>query len=296
MLNKSVEIEGSSVIFDDNLLQVIMGQWLGIIPSSIQKGNLFSHYKQPQEAIELLNRNEVSKQQLEQIELQFMEVLKLFGLEDDRYFIKDFNRENHTFHCILLNKEETASIQYIFGNFITFPSEFIVDYNDVISTYHFITDPRTSENILIAIQNQTKEFKEDKNVSFYRIEDVNQSFGITVEYFKQLTSLDELSSVIDTDRLAYLLDNSNFLQQSFIEISQILGECLKKDLSFYRQIQLESIQDIEGNQCRNRLILSHGKIQELVIANHPASLEKRSEIVDIFTTENKDIEIRKKHK
>ena len=296
MLNKNVETEGSSVIFDDNLLQVTIGQWLGIMPSSIQKGNLFSHYKQPQEAIEILNRNEVSKQQLEQIELQFMEVLKLFGLEDDCYFIKDFNRENHTFKCILLNKEETASIQYLFGNFITFPSKFIVDYNDVISTYHFITDPLTNESVLISIQNQRKELKEDKNVSFYRIEDVNQSFRTTIEYSKQLASLDELSSVIDTDKFICLLEDSNFLQQSFIETSQILGECLKKDLSFYRQIQLESVQDIDGNQCRNRLILSHGRIQELIIANHPASLERKSEIFDIFTTENKDIEIRKKHK
>lgn len=286
MLSKNIEKEDSTVIFDDVLLQVIMGQWLGILPSSIKKGFLFFHYYQPQESKELLYGNKVTKKKLKQIETQFINLMNIFGLEDDIYVIKDFDRDNNLFNCNLFNKKETASIKYIFDNFLTFPSAFIVNYEGIVSKYSFITDKVSYENILISIQREKRNFIENANLSSYKIEAFNKALNITVEYFKQLKSLDELNSLIDINGVNAFLEDSNILQQSLIDVSKIFSECLRKNISSYRKVQLSFIQNIDGNNCKSKLEISNGQIKELIIANHDSNSEKKDEIISIFNTSN----------
>lgn len=100
ILSKNTESE-NIVVFDDFVLQIIMGQWLGVLPSSSKRGFLLSFYKEPKNVDEF-DSNRISKKKMEKIGLEFAKVLKMFGLQDEIYLIKNFDPEKQAFFVIYL--------------------------------------------------------------------------------------------------------------------------------------------------------------------------------------------------
>ncbi len=287
ILSRNTEGE-NIVVFDDFVLQIIMGQWLGVLPDSSKRGFLLSFYKEPKNANEF-QKHRISKKKLEKIESEVSKLLKVFDLQDEIYLINNFDQEKQTFFCNLPHRGETAFIQYLFHRILTFPSSFIVTYHNIQTKYSFVTDPNSHENILVSIDKKrfptTREFS---SFNFYKIESLEQDKNIEIEYQHQLKSLDKEDSVINYNQLYEGFENLNNLSVSIFDVASLLSQVLKEDISNYRKIRIGWNNRMGDGNRSSVLEMLNGQIKKLQVEGHEANRQQREKVINIFLSKNYD--------
>lgn len=228
----------SKAIFDDKMLQIKMGQWLGIIQSTYKKNSIFTKYNIPCPAEDLLDNNTL-KRSLDEVSEIFPRYLRLFGLDKSRfYIISGYNSDEESFDCDILETGKKAKISFSFGNFVDHPSQFRIIYDGQKSKYNFITDKSTNKKILVSKKIEDKTgIKESIFYDHYSL--LFDDLRLNIEFKKRLRNLNYLNEYIDNQKLKEsLLLSNNF---TYDEICKKLSSSLRLDLENYGSINIEFI-------------------------------------------------------
>lgn len=228
----------SKAIFDDKILQIKMGQWLGILPSTYKKSSLFTKYKVPCLAEDLIESNTI-KRSLDEVSEIFPKYLRLFGLDKSRfYIISGYNSEEESFTCDVLETGKKAKISFSFENFIDYPSQFRIIYDDQKIKYNFITDRNTGKKILVSKKIENKNgVKEYISYNCYSLSFNN--LKVNVDFKKRLRNLNYLDEYIDNQKLKESL--LHFKNPTYDEIYKILSDNLKLDFDDYGAVDIKFI-------------------------------------------------------
>lgn len=235
----------SKAIFDDKILQIKMGQWLGILPSTYKKNSLFTKYKVPCLAEDLIESNTI-KRSLDEVSETFPKYLRLFGLDKSRfYIISGYNSEEESFTCDVLETGKKAKISFSFGNFVDHPSQFRIIYNDQKIKYNFITDRNTGKKILVSKKMENKDgIKEYVSYNCYALSFDN--LKLNVDFKKRLRNLNYLNEYIDNQKLKESLLNLEKI--TYDEIYKTLSDSLKLDFDDYGAIDIKFIDKNDTNE------------------------------------------------
>lgn len=129
------------VIFDDLELQVTIGQWLGILSSSVGYGNagftIYTHL----DANDLMKRLHIPQEDFQKIAHKFGVLLKSIGVDSSEVCtLSQFNKDKFSFNCHFANTGKDAFMSATWGDWIDFGPELTIRSGNQSKTYDYVNE------------------------------------------------------------------------------------------------------------------------------------------------------------
>lgn len=130
--------DAPEVRISDANLTVTLGQWMGILPDSVKSGGNGMYVITSLDAEELIKRKGISKTEYSNIIRKFSKLLSMAGIGSGNTCILDsFDQEKLSFRCNFFETGEIADMRIRFGSWMDEGPAFIIDFDDIKSTYDF---------------------------------------------------------------------------------------------------------------------------------------------------------------
>lgn len=254
------------VEFEDYISQLIIGQWLRILPNTKEYrssvGSLITHLG----VDELIHLRDVDDNDLEKIKYTFGKLLADTGIASDELcFVSAFDKENLTFKLNVGNKE-SYDVKLRWGDFFDFFPEFEIKGKDACKTY-ILSDNDKDLKLRLDRYSLT-----DNNTT------VSRELSIVAAYFgwqsdDKFLSIRIEDSGFDVNRIFYL-GNEEALMQYLLSLSSPIDivEVFKKvrelslgdDLSKYSNILIKVFKSEENKEIETDVIeICYGKVRQI---------------------------------
>ena len=255
------------VEFEDYISQIIIGQWLRILPNrkeySCSEGSLITHLS----ADELIHLKGIYDNDLEKIKYTFGKLLIDAGIVSDEVcFVTAFDKDNLTFKLNVGNKE-SFDVILRWGDFFDFYPEFEIKGKDFSKTY-VLSETEDASKLRLDKYSLTA----DSNVR------VGRYLSFFNAYFDWQNGDKFLS--IDIGNLRpnvgsiFYLENEDALMQYLLSLSSPIDivEVFKKvrelslgdDLSKYSNILIKVFKSEENKEIETDVIeICYGKVRQI---------------------------------
>ena len=255
------------VEFEDYISQLIIGQWLRILPNTKEYrssvGSLITHLG----VDELIHLRDVDDNDLEKIKYTFGKLLADTGIASDEVcFVSAFDKENLTFKLNVGNKE-SYDVKLRWGDFFDFFPEFEIKGKDACKTYILSDNDKDLKLRLdrysLTVNNNTR---------------VGRCLSPSATYFdwqseEKFLSIRIEDSGFDVNRIFYL-GNEDALMQYLLSLSSPIDivEVFKKvrelslgdDLSKYSKILIKVFKSEENKEIETDVIeICYGKVRQI---------------------------------
>lgn len=277
--------DNKKVVFKDSLLQVKIGQWLGILPSTVECKTFLGRYRTFKSAEEFLENSQISQAQAIQIEQGFVDLLQLFNLKDSQYIIQDFNNIDNTFSCYLVDSLEKVDIKLNLGQNVLYPSQFEVYRKGIKTQYQFVKVPDGHHKLVSIKTEMDNDIVMLSDLDYYLLNKSNSLF-IKIDYLNRLNDLQEQKNMINHEQLVQSLKNSDITEYEFLDICHMVKTCFKQDITNYANIQIELGNIGNDKKCKSELVMKNGQIQNFKLFNKPVSYDKWLEVQTMFNCPN----------
>ena len=254
------------VEFEDYISQIIIGQWLRILPNrkeySCSEGSLITHLS----ADELIHLKGIYDNDLEKIKYTFGKLLIDAGIVSDEVcFVTAFDKDNLTFKLNVANKERFDVILRR-GAFFDFYPEFEIKGKDFSKTY-VLSETEDASKLRLDKYSLT-----DNNTTVSRdLSRVAAYFGWQSD--DKFLSIRIEDSGFDVNRIFYL-GNEDALMQYLLSLSSPIDivEVFKKvrelslgdDLSKYSKILIKVFKSEENKEIETDVIeICYGKVRQI---------------------------------
>ena len=252
--------------FDDYISQIIIGQWLRILPNrkeySCSEGSLITHLG----VDELIHLKGIDDNDLEHIKYAFGKLLIDAGIASDEVcFVTAFDKDNLTFK-LNVGSKESYDVRLRWGDFFDFYPEFEMKGKDFSKTYVL------SENEDASKLRLDKYSLTDNNTM------VSRELSIVAAYFGWQSDDNFLSINIGNLRpnvgSIFYLENEDALMQYLLSLSSPIDivEVFKKvrelslgdDLSKYSEILIKVFKSEENKEIETDVIeICYGKVRQI---------------------------------
>lgn len=254
------------VEFEDYISQLIIGQWLRILPNTKEyrsfSGSLITHLG----VDELIHLRDVDDNDLEHIKYAFGKLLIDAGIASDEVcFVTVFDKDNLTFK-LNVGSKESYDVRLRWGDFFDFYPEFEMKGKDFSKTYVL------SENEDASKLRLDKYSLTDNNTM------VSRELSIVAAYFGWQSDDNFLSINIGNLRpnvgSIFYLENEDALMQYLLSLSLPIDivEVFKKvrelslgdDLSKYSEILIKVFKSEENKEIETDVIeICYGKVRQI---------------------------------
>lgn len=254
------------VEFEDYISQLIIGQWLRILPNTKEYrssvGSLITHLG----VDELIHLRDVDDNDLEKIKYTFGKLLADTGIASDEVcFVSAFDKDNLTFKLNVGNKE-SFDVILRWGDFFDFYPEFEIKGKDFSKTY-VLSETEDASKLRLDKYSLT-----DNNTTVSRdLSRVAAYFGWQSD--DKFLSIRIEDSGFDVNRIFYL-GNEEALMQYLLSLSSPIDivEVFKKvrelslgnDLSKYPNILIRMFKSVENKEVETDVIeICNGKVKQI---------------------------------
>lgn len=232
---------------EDKILRIVIGQWLGIIPSyTIVAEEGWRNYLniRPEE---VLKKNNLKDSDYELIDSRFSRILTIMGISNnDLRTLTNFNRKNCSFDCILYGDEEKYNINLQLEGMNTEP-EITVSDGVNLSVYRFVHEDQENADRLDLLHfdrkldNKGYKLARYAKINSYKCNlynvNTNMSLSINIEY---PSNTDYIDQYIDVDYLENAIAMLEF-PVDIEEVCSIVAKYLKGNLEDYPLINIETV-------------------------------------------------------
>lgn len=252
--------------FDDYISQIIIGQWLRILPNtkeySCSEGSLITHLG----VDELIHLKGIDDNDLEHIKYAFGKLLIDAGIASDEVcFVTAFDKDNLTFK-LNVGSKESYDVRLRWGDFFDFYPEFEMEGKDFSKTYVL------SENEDASKLRLDKYSLTDNNTIVSRdLSRVAAYFGWQSD--DKFLSIRIEDSGFDVNRIFYLGNEEELMQYllslsspiDIVEVFQKVRELsLGDDLSKYSNILIKVFKSEENKEIETDVIeICYGKVRQI---------------------------------
>ncbi len=133
------------LLIQNKMLEITIGQWLGVIPDSVKSGNNGFQVISSISASELIKKYRVSKQQLDETNIRFANLLEMIGIgKGNTCLLNNFDEDELTFDCNFTDTGEVAQMKIRFGEWLDTMPGLVMDFDGIKTDYDFFhrTDDR----------------------------------------------------------------------------------------------------------------------------------------------------------
>lgn len=282
------------VEFEDYISQLIIGQWLRILPNTKEYrssvGSLITHLG----VDELIHLRDVDDNDLEKIKYTFGKLLADTGIASDEVcFVSAFDKDNLTFKLNVGNKE-SFDVILRWGDFFDFYPEFEIKGKDFSKTY-VLSETEDASKLRLDKYSLT-----DNNTTVSRdLSRVAAYFGWQSD--DKFLSIRIEDSGFDVNRIFYLGNEEALMQYllslsspiDIVEVFQKVRELsLGDDLSKYSNILIKVFKSEENKEIETDVIeICYGKVRQIKKTqdNKTISFDEN----DNWTFENPSLSIKK---
>lgn len=253
------------VIFKNMELQIVIGQWLGVLPTV----NFNEHLFQNIDSGTILKNNGLTKSQKEKIDFLFGQILKQIGVSENEVCIVTDLKQNNFCFKVYLKNGRCLNMQIVVDENKEFLSELKVDWGKKIETYFLSVTKLASLNLqcyeLISSINGNKCLRNfSLDLASFNLENNGNNLSIVVtrpeneELQKRLAVIFRLGDEKELER--YLLEASFPLVID--DVIKKLRECLSSnDLSVYPRISIRIFKkDKEKVFVTDLIEIKYGKV------------------------------------
>ncbi len=259
------------VIFDDLVLQVAVGEWLGILPSY----RVFAEptFFTPLDATEVLKGVKIPVEKLTEIAKKFGVLLRAVGIDStETCILSGLDKNNFSFKCHFNNSGNDANISLNWGDTISFNNEITINCQNKSKTYEVWGDFETEEvrirlqNYIIknaANGNSCMRFLEPHN-AYFELENGDYRFSIDITGPRGVKS-DVLK-----------IRNENQLQQYLLgltfhfDINEVYKKICETSIDSiaeypYFVLKVERKKGEKPYKTTDKIFLSYGQLKECII-------------------------------
>ena len=280
--------------FDDYISQIIIGQWLRILPNrkeySCSEGSLITHLS----ADELIHLKGIYDNDLEKIKYTFGKLLIDAGIVSDEVcFVSAFDKDNLTFK-LNVGSKESFDVILRWGDIFDFYPEFEIKGKDFSKTY-VLSETEDASKLRLDKYSLT-----DNNTTVSRdLSRVAAYFGWQSD--DKFLSIRIEDSGFDVNRIFYLENEEALMQYllslsspiDIVEVFQKVRELsLGDDLSKYSNILIKVFKSEENKEIETDVIEIHyGKVKQIKKTqdNKTISFDEN----DNWTFENPSLSVKK---
>ena len=280
--------------FDDYISQIIIGQWLRILPNrkeySCSEGSLITHLS----ADELIHLKGIYDNDLEKIKYTFGKLLIDAGIvSDDVCFVSAFDKDNLTFK-LNVGSKESFDVILRWGDFFDFYPEFEIK-GKVFSKTYVLSETEDASKLRLDKYSLT-----DNNTIVSRdLSRVAAYFGWQSD--DKFLSIRIEDSGFDVNRIFYLGNEEELMQYllslsspiDIVEVFQKVRELsLGDDLSKYSNILIKVFKSEENKEIETDVIeICYGKVRQIKKTqdNKTISFDEN----DNWTFENPSLSVKK---
>lgn len=269
-----------TVSFEDARLELIVGQWLGILPAYKSIGGEDLSIMVPLDEGELAKKAVIPRKQLENIELAFGEVLKKAGIDQNEVCaLYNFDREKMTFKCHLGISDKEASIQLEWGDMIDTAPTLIIALNGVTKTYEYYAGTRRMYLSRCVRVNETGcEYSRNFEIyrAYFNLEnsqfrlslEVKRPYGVEGDY----TAFYSYSLEKEREIEEYLssLSLPIQIQEVYRHIHAIMGDAINAYPTF--GITIEKCLENGEHEMIEEVFLSYGELENFMVTNEDRSI------------------------
>lgn len=280
--------DNSNIIFKDIYLQLLVGNWLGILDETndtMQKAyNVSYRYKYANLSNEKLRRKvHISKHKLIEVNKRFREVLNTLGIDANEICVLDnFNETNDTFNCHFENKNEDLKINLNFGDVMGFNKKISIKHNNEEQVYDYVNqnDSFTLKIYHINIKNPKNDniYTRTYNQFFSDISIENDDYKIDLHISnpKEL-SFEELKNY------NFILNNEDKIREYLLDLEfPIEINKLYKDISSFLRpnptaiystfkITINKKSNVYDLKVTDQIILKNGKLEKVIITRNDSN-------------------------
>lgn len=236
------------IIFDEELLHIAVGQWLGILPSSKPlSDDTLSEYV-PISPKELNDNYVIADQKFDLIERRFRKILTSIGLpEEELCILENYNEEEFSFNCVLYSSEKSIKIQLAFGVLLESNPELKVVDNNSYKIYEYVRSVNPENERLVLSQINKPVDGTNKHFSRFYISscyyanlyDKNNNLHVEIKYPDSLIDSNCEADFIDVALMEKVISSINFPIQ-IDEVCRKIVAALTHDVSVYPSIIIKA--------------------------------------------------------
>lgn len=270
------------VIFEDLVLQVKVGQWLGVLSSQKLVDEFINcTFSSSDELIKVAN---IPTEQLEEIVTKFGYVLKLVGIDNaETCTLSQYDKDNFSFNCHFNNSGNDANISL--KNKIFFEPGVIINYQNECKAYEYYKESK-NKPIRLDLQYYTIKNPENGNSCFrglslgeiaFILQNGEYSFSINISRDRRKNP-----DIFSWD--IFRLKNEEALQQYLLGLSFPfeINEVYKKiceisvdSITDYQSFELKVDRKLDGenNKTTDMVSIFYGQISKFIITKGGKTIE-----------------------
>ncbi len=275
------------VIFDGRNSLIALGQWMGMLKSTQVRTALGVEIHEHLSASELDNIESVLNDELKETSREFAKLLHQAGIAGDEIVvISDFDEEQGTFKCHLLNADKDFDIDYRYGSFLDEGPSFTIKEGENVTKYDYVyawdEQPRYLKMSNYTRVNPTTGVKywfyESEYFLACTLTDGNYQLSIHIEYPESLTNNENKYFNLEQLRTSLMAIR---LPQSADEMFKLVQSSMLCEFNQFPSIEIKEVKESKNEEqetvkeeTTNLINLSNGKLEEFTITkdNHTISL------------------------
>lgn len=268
------------VVFEDLELQVMVGQWLEILPSQKGYGTSVATFYAPLSPEELIKKVNIPTKQLDEIVTKFGLLLKLAGIENkETCTLGQFNKDNFSFNCHLDNSGIDACITLRWGDMIDFNPEFTIDYLNESKTYDYLSETKEKPTRFL-LQNYTIKNPENGSSCYRYLSPFDATFIIKNGEYSFSVEIGRPKSIVvpPFSNYVFRLENEDQLHEYLLgltfplkidEVYKKICEISTNSVEEYPSFKIEVKRKLDETHKKttDMVYLNNGQLNKFTITN-----------------------------
>ena len=263
------------IIFESDILQVIVGTWLGVLPDAYVKKYQKFIMLTPKNVIDLGLLDDNYKQKINNA---FGLFLKLIGVDENEICTLYYDETSKfTFECNFVKSNGKALISLKHGHGFDYYSEFIISYNNIESHFDYKGDINP-DNIVLTCYYITN--PNNGNVYYRLFSSSKCYYSVYNERFRFSIEVSSPIHVVDNSNYKFALPDEDKVQQFLSDLSfnEDVNEIFNKicencnlsleTLKIYPRISLKLEESLISTKeiVLNEIVICNGKLESFSLS------------------------------
>ncbi len=287
--NEKETLDVPKVIIEDSELQVIIGQWLGILSSKQVFGNSHFAIYTRLSVKDLMNQVDIPAEKFKEITTKFGLLLKIVGIENtETCTLNQFDKNNLSFNCHFNNRNTNANISLKWSDILYSGTEFIINYKNESKTYDYLPEvEEENKPTRLNLHHYTIKNPENDNSCFRYLSPYSAYFRLTNGEYSLSIEMKRPENIKVNMKINYdyifKIENEEQLQQYLLgltfpveinevykKICEILITTVDKYPSF--KIEIKEKKDEKNNKTTDMIDLHHGQVKQIIITKNEKTI------------------------
>lgn len=266
--NYEVKDTNLDLMIDDDLLLIMLGQWMGVYPDCVKTSGPGLSIYESLDPKDFKKRHKITVKERNQIENRFAMLLQQAGYNiEDICILEDYDNEEYTFTGNFFSLDGVVNFGIRFGDFFEECPNMRINDNGSYSIYNYDRkkDKLSLESVTKELENGNTFHRYVSEYSYYGdVYNDSERIEVAIKYPEPLN--DGENTYVDEEMMEVILSSVVF-PISIEELCNRIASCLMVDSDMYPSISIVIKKNVNDKSIiSDEARFKDGKFEKLVIS------------------------------